>query len=436
MALKIERKEIMKNIFILLFLFSKPVLAENITCEGVRPDKVKIQIEIVNNERASIAYVDPIYGVVSRQGVEKDYLREADGQGIYYVSEALPHKRILSFPQGADTDPVQGVLLSQSLNITCSISGDLAEMLPEPPQIICKDIDYKKFLFDAIWAGRVSGVTEALQCGAKVNDLNDQGCTPLLYATDINCGANLPQKILGDKDGKWTIGAQSPGNKNQTSYALFDVMNLLVSKGALLDARDPKNGETPLIKLVRNSGDSDTISSFLENEPNVDAQDMEGNTALIWATTLSTISAESLGAIQELNLANADRNLKNSSQNTAYATAKGLGLSEKNHGFQHEYDRRILRQLMPANKTVVVIGEGGACSPLQINLKEGDAVEFRLNSKDKMYLMRSPKLSLDLMAMAGDSVRQVITMSKQGQFDFTCGIHGAPQQSMGKIVVQ
>ena len=85
---------------------------------------------------------------------------------------------------------------------------------------------------------------------------------------------------------------------------------------------------------------------------------------------------------------------------------------------------------------MVITGEAGACSPLQIELKEGDSVEFHLVAKEKMYLMKAPALSLELMAMVGDNARQVITLSKHGQFTFTCGIHGASQQSKGTISVK
>ncbi|MEL4419839.1 ankyrin repeat domain-containing protein, partial [Shewanella algae] len=70
-------------------------------------------------------------------------------------------------------------------------------------------------------------------------------------------------------------------------------IDLLVSKGALLDAKDPKNGETPLIKIVRNAeDDQSSLISFIQNEPDLDAVDNEGNTALMWATTLTTMSGE------------------------------------------------------------------------------------------------------------------------------------------------
>ena len=428
----------MKVVFIIASLvLSASAYAESISCEGLRPDNIKIQVEIENFENASIAYVDPIYGLVSRQGFEKNLLRERAGSSVYYVSEDSPHGRFFHFPNGTQGNSVKGVLLSQSLEMNCSIDGDLAPEIEKPAPIVCSQKDYKKSLFDGIKFGNVRDVEEALSCGANANDKNEKGCTAFLYATDLRCGDFLPQKILGDKDGFWTVGAQRPGLKNPVSPALTKVIDLMVNSGALLDARDPKNGETPLIKLVRNRGNSEIIASFLENEPNVDAQDLEGNTALMWAVTLSKISSEALSAIQELNMANSNRIIKNTSSLTAYQIAKNLGLDEKSRdSFNHEFDRRILLELQTAKQTVVITGEAGACSPLQIELKEGDSVEFHLVAKEKMYLMKAPALSLELMAMVGDNARQVITLSKHGQFTFTCGIHGASQQSKGTISVK
>lgn len=421
----------------ILTLLGTQAKAESLRCEGIRPDEVKIQLEIDNFERGTIAYVHPVHGTVSLQGFQKDFLRETVGHEVYYVTEAEPHDRILRFPKGTSGDTFEGSLMSQDLAITCSLGGDLAPELEKPAPIVCDPkIDYRKALFEGIASGKARSVEEALHCGIDANTKTDQGCTALLYSTDLRCGEYLPQRILGDDKGLWTLGAQSPGNKNPISPALAQIQDLLVNNGALLDSRDPKNGETTLIKLVRNTGDSDLVASFAALEPNIDAQDMEGNTALMWATTLSTVNSEAFGVIRELSAVKADRNLLNKSGQTAYAVAKGLGMDEKTRDFQRAYDKRILRELKTASKTVTIQGKGGACTPLELTLDFGEAVELVLQGADKMYLMKAPRLSVELMAAQGEEAHQVITASQRGTFPFVCGAHGAAEQSRGTITVK
>lgn len=419
----------------IIVLASNVANAETINCEATRDDDVKVKLEITNYESSTISYIHPIYGRVTRQGFTRDLLRESEGNGIFYVTEQKPHRRVLSFPRGTSGHHVTGILLAQGLEMTCSVNGELAEEIKKPEPISCGKKDYKKVLFEGIEFGRVRDVEEALSCGVNANLKNENGCTAFLYATDLRCGEYLPQKILGDANGRWTQGAQNPGIQNPVSPALNEVLDLMANKGAILDARDPKNAETPLIKLVRNSSNSDLIAAFLKNEPEIDAQDLEGNTALMWATTLSTINYEAFAAIQELTTSNASRVLKNKSNLTAYDVAKGLGLDEKNRGVGREYDKRILRLLKPATKTITIVGKDGVCSPLDIMFNKGESVEFRLEAQDKMYLMTAPGLAINLMAMGGEAARQVITANQSGHFDFTCGIHGAEKQSKGMIMV-
>jgi len=426
----------MKYLLIPAFLFSTALAhAETISCEATRDDNVKVKLEIENYESATIAHIHPVFGHVTRQGFHRDFLRESENKSVYYVTEQKPHKRVLLFPNGTSGHHVTGILLKHDLEMACTVTGELAEEVEKSAPISCGKKDYKKVLFEGIGHGRIRDVEEALSCGANTNLKNDNGCTAFLFATDLRCGEYLPQKILGDANGRWTRGAQTPGVENPTSPALPEILELMSNKGALLDARDPKNGETPLIKLVRNSGDSNLIAAFLRNEPEIDAQDLEGNTALMWATTLSTISHEAFSAIQELAAANASRILKNKNKLAAYDIAKGLGLDEKNRGIGREYDKRILRLLKPASKTVTIVGKDGECSPLEIMFSKGESIEFRLEATDKMYLMTAPGLSINLMAMGGEAARQVVTATQSGNYDFTCGFHGAENQSKGMIMI-
>jgi len=427
----------MKLIYLLTALTAPTsVFAETISCEAIRQDNIKVELNIEVYERGTITYIDPALGRIGTQGVEKNLLRDKDGVALHFVTEETPNKRVLSFLGGLSQEINKAIYIPLNLEMNCTVSGEPADELIKPDPIVCSKKNYKELLFKEIEAGHSRGVEEALTCGASPNEKNDMGCTALLFATDLRCGKYLPQKILGNRDGLWTQGAQTPGVPNPMSPALNEIMEMMVSRGALINARDPKNGETPLIKLVRNEADSDLIAAFVANEPDMDSRDFEGNTALMWATTLSTISSQALSVIEELGLGNADRSIRNNDGLTAYAVAKGLGLNERSRDFDRQYDKRILRELMPASKTVTVTGQNGACTPLSIDLKEGDAVEFRLDAKDKMYLMKAARLSLELMAMSGEAARQVLTASQRGTFEFTCGIHGANNPSRGTITVR
>ncbi len=426
----------MKILFFSILSFSCLLKAETINCQATRVDGVKVELAINNFEKGTISYIDPVYGLVAYQGFEKDLLRRSLGPNIFYVLESDVQKKILSFPDGTEGSSVRGILISQNLEMSCNVTGDLAPEVPLVSATLCSNKDYKNLLFESIESGNFSGIKEAVNCGASPNAKNEKGCTALTYGADLDCGKYSPQKITGDQNGKWSKGAQSPGNKNRVSGALSDLLELFASHGALFDAKDPENGEGPLIKLVRNTGDSALVASFLQNDPDVDAQDLEGNTALMWAITLSTTGSEAYGVIRELTAANANRNLKNKSDQTAYQLAKVLGVDEKKHDFLHPFDRRILKELTPSSKTVLMTGSKGSCSPAEINLTVGDVVEFKLVAEDKMYRFQSSSLGIDVMAMSGETKSQVVSLNHTGNFNFVCGVHGANQQTNGFITVK
>lgn len=61
-----------------------------------------------------------------------------------------------------------------------------------------------------------------------------------------------------------------------------EVLKVLVSKGANLNARNPR-GQTPLMMLA-SGGQLDLVSYLLQSGAEIDARDELGNTALLWAT--------------------------------------------------------------------------------------------------------------------------------------------------------
>lgn len=422
------------------FIATPFVKAETIFCQGQRADGVKIELSVTSNESGSFTYIDPVYGRIGTQNFEKRLLRDVQENHTIYVRNEDPAVQLFQVANAADTEGKRnGKLLTKEkdLAIVCEISGQAVPEVQKPAPIVCEPKKYEALMFASIYKNDLRGLQEAVTCGANVNDKNKAGCTALLAVSDLQCGRYRAQKILGDSNGKWLSGAQLPGNKNGTFQFLREAIDLLTSKGALLDAKDPKNGETTLIKLVRNSEDNqESLVSFIQNEPDMDVTDNEGNTALMWATTLSTLNFEGLATIEELTAGNANRNVVNKSGNTAYQTAKAQGLDEENDSYEREYDKRILNELKPATKSFTIDGTAGACAPLQFEANVGEAVEFILNAKDRMYLLKGSGIPLNVMAMSGDKARQVLTLTRKGQFVLTCGIHGADQQSTGTLIVR
>lgn len=424
-----------------LAILSAPLAnAETISCGGQRSDGVKIELNITSNESGTIAYVDPIYGRIGTQNFEKKLLRDIVGDQTVYVRAEDPSAKLFQVATATDANGKHlGKLLTREkdLPITCEISGPPVPEVQKPAPIVCKPKKYEPLMFASIAHNDLDGLKEAVTCGANVNAKNGRGCTALLAAADFECGKYRAQKILGDKNGRWLSGAQLPGNKNDSFQNLREAIDLLVSKGALLDSKDPKNGETPLIKIVRNSeDDQDSLISFIQNEPDMDAVDNEGNTALMWATTLSTTSGEAWSTVAELTAANANRALTNKDHKTAFQIAQRLGMDEADESFEHEFDKRILGELRPASKSFAVSGNNGTCAPLNFDASVGEAVEFILDAKDRMYLLKASGVPLNVMAMSGDKARQVLTLNQKGQFTLSCGIHGADQQSTGTLTVR
>jgi plastocyanin len=87
--------------------------------------------------------------------------------------------------------------------------------------------------------------------------------------------------------------------------------------------------------------------------------------------------------------------------------------------------------------TVMIEGKSdGTCSPLQIELKQGQTVEFVLKAAEKMFKLDSKTLGLELMADQNGQAKQILILGNKGTYNFTCGFHGANQNSQGKIIIQ
>lgn len=86
-------------------------------------------------------------------------------------------------------------------------------------------------------------------------------------------------------------------------------------------------------------------------------------------------------------------------------------------------------------KVKIFGGADGSCSPVEVHLSKGVAVEFILNGVNQMFILKAPDFGVDLMAMAGQSASKVVTPRQSGTFPFTCGVHGSTKVTTGKIMV-
>ncbi|MBY0413746.1 MAG: cupredoxin domain-containing protein, partial [Bdellovibrionales bacterium] len=122
---------------------------------------------------------------------------------------------------------------------------------------------------------------------------------------------------------------------------------------------------------------------------------------------------------------NPDRRLKNKNGETAFDLAK------------HWQKDAVVDLVRIPDTTVMVKGnDDGTCSPLEIKLSKGQVVELILTATEKMFKLESDDLNLDLMADRNSSVSQIISPDGEGEFKFTCGLHGSSNPSVGKIIIK
>lgn len=87
-------------------------------------------------------------------------------------------------------------------------------------------------------------------------------------------------------------------------------------------------------------------------------------------------------------------------------------------------------------KIEIIGNSDGKCSPLKFEILKGQTIELTLIANDKMFLLESPELNLELMVGANSQDSQAITFENEGLFNFTCGVHGGAQQSHGEFKVR
>lgn len=387
-------------------------VAQVISCTGMTNDihaseNVKFLLEIKKDKSPIFNNFGPFY----KSSIKYFYSTGTSFTGIdisdrvstklnkVVFNGSLASSRNLTFKYNSD-DTIQTVTMNYDDRIInqpleCEISG----IFPARP-VCTEDIDKTKSLIQAIKSSDIDSIETTIECGANVNLVDKNGCTPLMFALDSMCGEVNP------------IHYTSPFAK------ITQVLDTLTSNGAFVNTTD-KQGETPLIKASK-MNISNVYDTFIALEADFDAQDKLGNTALMYAVLNGNDQV-----VEQLLEGNPDRRLKNKAGKTAYDLAKQ---------WQKE---SIVDLVRIADTSVLIQGkDDGTCSPLQINLKQGQVVDLTLKATDKMFKLDSTALGLDLMADRNSTSKRTFSLENKGSFKFTCGFHGANMPSEGVIVVQ
>jgi hypothetical protein len=173
-----------------------------------------------------------------------------------------------------------------------------------------------------------------------------------------------------------------------------------------------------LHKLVLHNK-SDLVEALSKDGADLNIQDRLGMTPV-----MSAAQKGSDTSIKALLNAKVDLTKKNILGQTAYDLGEKL-------------DPAIRSLLKPGSDQGLIIqgGADGKCTPLKINIFMGKPTKLVLKASDKdMFLMVSKDLKIDLMANAGETASQVVTINKMGTFKFQCGVHGGTQ-SNGSITI-
>lgn len=395
-------------------------VAETILCENQSQDIYqKIKLEITTPED-DFGFVEPTGEILDatlnfpliKQSSNFKVFRTLRQNKIYYFD--ISGKDVFSLKLGSYSPlkaykDVELVTYKNSWfgknlkNISCTVSGEIQTV--SMCEGLSQDKTDEKFL-RVIKSGRLDEVEQMIDCGADVNSTDKYGCSPLLNLVDGACGYTKT-------NGKYPqYGATRIMDLDKT-------ISLLIDNGAIIEAQDPVNLETAFIKLVKADRPYE-IQTLINYESDINAQDVNGNTALMHAANLGRKML-----VKALLHGEPDLELKNNKGQTAYDIAKG---NKQDH---------LLSLLTPGEESIVFHGQqDGLCTPDEVMLVKGKTVKFILKaSQNNMFLFEAKDLGIELMAMKGSTDQTNFKPTKSGTFKFTCGIHGGSNSTSGTIMV-
>ena len=151
--------------------------------------------------------------------------------------------------------------------------------------LFCGMYLFAQSLFDLVKTGTPEQVQAAIRAGAKLDDRDTIGMTPLMRAaqynenpavitTLLNAGAKLDDR---DEDGVTPLILAASFNKNP------EVITTLLNAGAKLDDRDELFGRTALMWAAKYNENPDVITALLNAGADAKAKSIEGKTAFDYA---------------------------------------------------------------------------------------------------------------------------------------------------------
>jgi len=165
-------------------------------------------------------------------------------------------------------------------------------------------------------------ITTLLNAGAKVDDRDKYGRTPLMRAAALNKNPEVIKVLLDagaklddrDEDGKAPLMWAAWFNENP------DVITTLLNAGAKLEDRD-NTGMTPLMCAAECNKNPDVITTLLRAGAKIDDRDDYGETPLMWAA-MPFFNDNPAVIITTLLNAGADPTIKSGDGKTAFDYAQ------------------------------------------------------------------------------------------------------------------
>jgi hypothetical protein len=314
--------------------------------------------------------------------------------GIYNEKGEYPDAKLVSFIPGGGY---------QTTVMSCTLEGKISfvnQCADSRPEILGKK------LVQAARDGDIEGVDNLLDCGAKPNFMSKNGCNALLATLDPACTG------LADT---WRPFPTSNVN---------ELANVLLDRGALTDSQEKRTGETTVHKAVRFGAENDNrdiLELLIGLEASINASDKNGKTPLMLA-----VLKHDLESIQILVEGGADIKLKDKRGKTAFDYANSTEFSEAKNFL-----------VEPSQITTFQGNIQGECTPTSVTAKSGSLVRFVVKATaDKMFRFTATQLDIDIMAEPGQTSAKNIRLDKKGEFEFTCGFHGANDSTRGVIKVE
>jgi hypothetical protein len=380
-----------------LLIFALSARAEVFQCKGTAatspPTKIEVNIDM-DKGKSSLRWVYPD-GTGITQGQSINRRKYVPGTNTVSYLDQGSSRISLEVPI-TTTSPLKGVFTHSPQGLSAvPMDCELFGTIPAAP--LCPKNKDSALLSAMDTAQTMDEVEYILQCGANVNAVNSKGCTPLMLAIDPDC---------------------HPGLASGQLYDVGGLVDLFLNNGAFIDTQD-KKGETALIKAAKGSLQG-IYESFIASEANFDIQDKKGNTALMYAALEGD-----KWVIRDLLEGNPNRRLKNKAGQTAYDIAKQW------------HDQETADLVKNPDLTVTIVGKSdGTCAPLTVDVQMGQTVEIALQAADKMFMLKSMALGLEIMAESGQTSKKILTLSNRGNYKFTCGFHGSNSPSEGAISVR